>query len=177
MCPVLSERKLPELRARKSLHELWLAASGTSSLLGPSSSPPPLALTPAGGTSLSRRSGGVNSEKSRRAFVRPRNQVWRRAVVKHTKRSHSTRVPTRQRRTCKKTKRSKSRTPSPPAPSRAYELGIGARRQLGRAGPNALVQSARTSLVIQGQRIGIPRHPARNSDRARYRDTCQAALN
>jgi hypothetical protein len=46
--PVLSERKLPELRARKPLHELWLAASGTSFPLGPSASPPPLALTPAG---------------------------------------------------------------------------------------------------------------------------------
>ena len=45
--PVLSECELPELRARKSLHELWLAASGTSSLLGSSSSPP-LALMPAG---------------------------------------------------------------------------------------------------------------------------------
>ena len=45
--PVLSERKLPELRARKPLHELWLAANRTASLRGPSSLPPPLALTPA----------------------------------------------------------------------------------------------------------------------------------
>src|SRR5690349_19341387 len=45
--PVLSERKLPELRPRKPLHELWLAAGGTSSLRELSSSPPPLALMPA----------------------------------------------------------------------------------------------------------------------------------
>ena len=63
---VLSERQLPELRARKPLHELWLAASGgTSSPRGPSSSPPPLALTPAGRAYPD--SLGVNQEKPRRA--------------------------------------------------------------------------------------------------------------
>jgi len=45
--PVLSERKLPKLRARKPLLKLWLAASRTSSRQGLSPSPPPLALTPA----------------------------------------------------------------------------------------------------------------------------------
>src|SRR5438874_11526887 len=45
--PVLSECKLPELRARQSLHELRLATRilSSSSLLS-WSSPPPLALTP-----------------------------------------------------------------------------------------------------------------------------------
>jgi hypothetical protein len=42
VCPILSKRKLPELRARKPLHELWLAASRVSSLWWPSPSPPPL---------------------------------------------------------------------------------------------------------------------------------------
>src|SRR6185436_11188133 len=37
--PVLSERKLPELRARKPLLELWLAAGRTSSRQGLSPSP------------------------------------------------------------------------------------------------------------------------------------------
>lgn len=45
--PILSECQLPELRARKPLHELWLAASRASSLRRPSPSPPPLVLTPA----------------------------------------------------------------------------------------------------------------------------------
>ena len=53
--PVLSERKLPKLRARKPLLELWLAASRTSSRRGLSLSPPPLALMRA---SLSRLSLG-----------------------------------------------------------------------------------------------------------------------
>jgi hypothetical protein len=45
--PVLSERKLPKLRAQKPLLELWLAASRTSLRRGLSPSPPSLALMPA----------------------------------------------------------------------------------------------------------------------------------